>query len=257
MNNNGVRDLIYVYFNENDQYVLSYGIEFAEFASALSDLFNNILLLKHQFDGGDFNIHTLLEYVPNDRLNKLFEEPVYNYGDFCWVDFEEIDGVDELPPQTLAELLYLGHIKDHLKTPFYNHLRNRFVYLAHDDGWWNKVYYRNTMDFYRMLGDVLADKLSDLKPEKNLIGLRKKKAYPSVNKDVLLNLKTLMKEGILLSLKDVEQSRARIEIPIWVIGDFNNMDDMYEEYERIAKQKCDIKIVFDKKTKEWKAYSSL
>ena len=37
---------------------------------------------------------------------------VYNYGDFCWVDFDEMEGLNELPGQILAELLYLGHVKE-------------------------------------------------------------------------------------------------------------------------------------------------
>lgn len=256
LKNNGLRDLIYVHLNESDHYVLTYGIEFAEFAQSLSDLFNNFLLLKHRFDDTDFNMHTLHEYIPNDRIHKLIQDNVYDYGDFCWIDFEELEGLNELPGQELAELLYLGHLKDHLKIPFNSHLRNRFAYLAHDDGWWNKVYYKNMMDFYRMLGDVLAGKLTDKKLEKNLLGLRKKRTYPSIPLETLINMKSMMKEGLLFSVRDTVQSRTGIEIPIWVIGDFNNMDDMYDEYEKLAKAKCDMKLVFDKKTREWRAYSN-
>lgn len=235
---------------------MSYGIEFAEFARSLSDLMNHVLLLKHQFDDGDFNMHTLLEYVPNDRFKKLIQDNVYGYGDFCWIDFEEVEGLDELPGQELAEILYLGHIKDHLKQPFYNYLRNRFVYLAHDDGWWNKVYYRNMTDFYRMVGDVVADKLSDKKVEKNLFGLKKKRTFPSLPMEFLLNMRSLMKEGMVISLQDMTQNRTKIEIPIWVLGDYHNMDDMYDEYEKVAKGKCDIKLIFDKKLREWRSYSN-
>nr|WP_077210565.1 hypothetical protein [Bacillus dakarensis] len=253
--NSNMRNLVYVHLNESNQYVLTCGIEFSEFAQSLSGLMNQVLLLKHQFDDGDFNMHTLLEYVPNERIGKLAKENVDTYGDFCWIDFEEVEGLDELTNQELAELLYLGHRKEHLKTPFYQKLRNRFVYLAHDDGWWNKVYYRNMKDFYRMLGGALSEKLTDKKLEKNLLGIKKRRTFPNIPIDILLNIKTMMKEGILISVKDAAQSRLRVEIPIWVIGDFSNMDDMYEEYEKVGQDKADAKLVFDKKTKEWKIYS--
>ncbi|WP_370460174.1 hypothetical protein [Cytobacillus firmus] len=94
-----------------------------------------------------------------------------------------------------------------------------------------------------------------MKVEKTLLGIKKKKTYPPITRDVLLSLKPLMKEGAVLSIKDIEQNRVRIEIPIWIIGDFANMDDMYDEYEAIVKEPCEAKIVFDKKTKEWKIYS--
>jgi hypothetical protein len=251
-----VRDLIYVHLNQADQYVLSYGIEFDEFASAFSGSLNNMLLLKHRFDDTDFNMHTLHEFCPDDRINKLAEEDVYRYGDFCWIDFFEEEGLNELTGQEIAEILYLGHLKQHLKLPFYSKLSNRFVYLAQDDGWFNKTYYRSFKDFFQLLSTAISSKLSKLKSEKTMLGIRKKRIYPTVNKEILLSLTPFIKEGICISLKDADHQRGKIEIPIWVIGDFANMDDMYEEYEQIASEPCHAKIIFDKKTKEWKLHVS-
>ncbi|CAM3618329.1 hypothetical protein [Cytobacillus oceanisediminis] len=253
--NHTIRDLIYIHLNEQDQYVMTYGIEFAEFVRTLSDSINNLLLLKHRYEHGDYNMHTMFDYVSRDKLGRLVEDDVYSYGDFCWIDFEEEEAVNELPGQSIAELLYLGHVKEHLKPPFYNYLSNRYVYLAIDDGWFNRTYYRDLNDFYRMLGEVIPGKMGQMKVEKTLLGIKKKRTYPPISRDVLLSLKPLMKEGAVLSIKDIDQNRVRIEIPIWIIGDFANMDDMYDEYESIVKEPCEAKIVFDKKTREWKIYS--
>ena len=252
--NQGVRDIIYIHINEREHYTITYGIEFAQFAQFLSDSLNNLLLLKHRFEDGDFNMHTLHEYVPKEKLKKLMEDEVYGYGDFCWIDFEEEEALNELPSQSIAELLYLGHLKEHLKLPFYNHLSNRYVYLAHDDGWFNKTYYRDFSDFYLLLGDVIPEKMGQTRVEKTLLGIKKKRSYPSISSEILRLLKPLMREGAILSIKDIEQNRTRIEIPVWTIGDFLNMDDMYEEYENIIKEPCEAKLVFDKKSREWKIY---
>lgn len=245
------RGLLYIFLNESEQCVLTHGIEFSEFGRSLSDLMNHVLMIKHGYDAGEFNRHTLLEYVPKEKLDLLLAEDVYEYGDFCWVDFEELEGLNALSGREIAELLYMGHMKEHLTPPFNRHLRNRFAYLAHDDGWWNKIYYRTLTDFYRLIGDVIPEKLSEYKPEKGLLGLKKKRTYPQLDIEIPLALKPLMKEGMLLSVRDAEQTRNKIEIPIWVIGDYMNMDDMYEEYEKISKGKCDASLVFDKKTKQW------
>ncbi|RHW34860.1 hypothetical protein D1B31_19550 [Neobacillus notoginsengisoli] len=252
--NRDVRDLIYVHLNQPAQYVMSCGIEFREFAAAFSEFANHLLLLKHQFDDGDFNRHTRFEYVPRERIGKLAREDIHAYGDFCWVDFAEEEGLNELNGQEIAELLYLGHLKHHLRTPFYNQLDNRFVYLAHDDGWFNKTYYRSFTDFFSMLGYVIPLKLGDLKLEKTLFGIKKRRSYPIVNKELLISLVPYMKEGICISIKDAELQRGRVEIPVWVIGDFANMDDMVEAYSQSVRKPCHAKIVFDKKTKEWKLF---
>lgn len=253
-NNGIIRDLVYVYLNESNQYILSYGIEFAEFVQSLYNLMNNLLLLNTSFDESEFNLHTQLEYVPAKRIFKLIKSDRYKNGEFCWIDFEEEEALNELSGQELAELLYLGHMKSHLKSPFYNQLGNRFVYLAHDDGWWNKVYYRNMRDFYRMIGEVITLKAGDKRPDKGILGMKKKLVLPSINIEVLLNLKQLMKEGLLISIRDMKQTRTSIEIPLWVIGDFDNMDDMYDEYRKVVKGRFDVNLVFDKRTREWKMF---
>ncbi|WP_042357649.1 hypothetical protein [Bacillus rubiinfantis] len=247
-----VRDLIYVHLNQSDQYVISHGIEFTEFVSTFSGSFNHLLLLAHRYDDADFNRHTLLEYCPADRIKQLAAEDVYRYGDFCWIDFIEEELLNELSGQEMAELLYLGHHKHHLKPPFYNKLGNRFVYLAHEDGWFNKTYYRSFKDFFQLFSIVIARKLGELKPEKSLLGIKKKRVYPPVNKEILLSLTPFIKEGICLSLRDADHQRNRIEIPIWVIGDFADMDDMYEEYLQTSHGRYHAKIILDKKTKDWK-----
>lgn len=249
--NQEIRDLVYVHLNENGQYVISYGVEFVEFALSLPRSLNHLLLLKHKFDDGEVNRHTQLEYVTKDMIRKLAQDNIYGYGDFCWIDFEENEGLDELSGNEIAELLYLGHLKQHLKMPFYNKLGNRYVYLSRDDGWFNKTYYRHMNDFYRMLGQVISIKLADLKLEKTLIGLRKKRSYPPVNLDIILSLSKFMREGTVFSLRNAVQNRNRIEIPIWVIGDFDNMDDMFEEYNQMKTEKCDAKLVFEKRNREW------
>ncbi|MCL6570753.1 MAG: hypothetical protein K6T88_03600 [Bacillus sp. (in: Bacteria)] len=247
-----IRDLIYIHLNQTDQYVMSYGIEFSEFVSAFSGSLNHLLLLAHRFDDADFNMHTQLDYCPEERINKLAADDVYGYGNFCWIDFIEEEVLNELTGQEIAELLYMGHLLHHLKSPFYHKLGNRFVYLAHDDGWFNKTYYKSFKDFFHLLSEVISGKLGGLNLEKSILGFRKKRTYPQVNKEILLSLMPFIKEGMCISLRDINHQRGRIEIPIWVIGDFANMDDMVDEYEQISLKPCHAKIIFDKKTKEWK-----
>ena len=92
----GARELIYVCMNHLDQYVLSYGIEFAEFLKGIPVQPPNLLLLRHKFDEGHFNMHTLLDYVDHESLNKLAVSDVYGYGDFCWIDFEDEEDLNQL-----------------------------------------------------------------------------------------------------------------------------------------------------------------
>ncbi|TYS14821.1 hypothetical protein FZC78_17445 [Rossellomorea vietnamensis] len=252
--NGNFKDVIYVHQNEALQYVMSYGLEFRDFSQNLPNPLNHLLMIKHQFDHGSFNMNTMMEYTNKKEVSKLAGDNIYSYGDFCWIDFEEVDGLDQLSGQELAEILYLGHTKQSLNSPFYSKLNNRFVYLAHDDGWFNKVYYRYTNDFYQMLGNSIPGKLLHQKGEKSLKRLlpsQKITGLPPIPTEVIYTIKEKIKEGVAISLEKTVKGRASLKIPMWVMGDYMHMDSMYEDYQvRSAKQPYAY-FVFDKKAKEW------
>lgn len=120
------KDVIYMIYNENEQSVTSMGIEFIDFINCLTIEPNNILLLASGYTGEDFHYGLRLEFVRRENLNDLYRENVYSYGDFCWVDFDEIITLDDLTPHEKAELLYLGHYKQPLNSPF---LKNSIISL--------------------------------------------------------------------------------------------------------------------------------
>ncbi len=248
------RELIYVHMNQPEKFTLTYGIEFTEFLKGLPVKLSNLLLLRHNFADGHFNMHTMLEYVDLEMIPKISDEDVYGYGDFCWIDFEEEDNLDQLNGQELAELLYLGHVKDHLRSPFFGKINNQIVYLAHDDGWYNKTYYRSWNDFYFMLGTTISEKLNN-KKEKFNFSLRKKKIIPPVPTEIIESFTSNMKEGIAFSIELSVRNRLQIEIPIWIMGDFYDMDAMLEEYELLNDRPPDGKLVYDRKSEEWQALS--
>jgi hypothetical protein len=246
-------NVIYLHVNYSEQFVLSNGISFGEFVASLPTDIHQVLLLKHQFEDTEVHMHTLLDYVKKDPFYQLAQEDVASYGDFCWVDFEEIEGADVLDGQEIAELLYLGHMKKHLRLPFFQKLNNRYVYLSHDDRYWTKVYYRYFEDFYHILGAVIGRRLSGTKLERSFLRL-KKKHYPPIPKEFLYPFMDYLKEGMVISFDHVQFSRTKIELPVWIAGDFLNMDEMLEHFQKIAKREVDGKIVFDRKTREWRSY---
>ncbi|MFJ7756421.1 hypothetical protein ACQKGI_23910 [Peribacillus muralis] len=244
-------DILYMHMQASERFVLFNGLNFREFAYSLPSSLDSILLLKHQFDGGEYNLNVLLESASSESIAKLLKENVRAYGDFCWIDFEEAEGLDELDGRELAELLYLGHTKTHLQPPFLRKLNNQYVYLAQDDGWFNKVYFRTLSAFYLMLGSLIPLKLELLKVERTWLGIRKKKELTAIPLEVISTLVPILAEGLVFSFRDVRYSRAKIEIPIWVVGDYLNMDEMQEDFSKQDKEDPDVFISFSRKEKTW------
>lgn len=246
-----IRDILYMHVQASERFVITSGMSFSEFASSLEYRLNHVLLLKHGYDETEFNLNVSLDYVVKENVAKLVEKDVRPFGDFCWVDFKEETSLDELNGTELAELLYLGHMKHHLKQPFFSKLHNQFVYLAKDDEWFSKIYYRSIATYYKMLGNLLSIKFEEVKTERNWFGFRKKRGLPPVPVDVLANLSAMLSEGLVFSFKNAVQTRTKIEIPVWVIGDFTNMDEMLDSYYEARTQTPDAYVTYQGKVGEW------
>ncbi|MCP3764023.1 hypothetical protein NLX67_16785 [Domibacillus sp. A3M-37] len=250
-----MKELIYIHLHPINQYVISYGIEFQEFMRSLPETPSHLLLLKHKFEGSDFNMHTRFDYIESEEFPRLLKEDVGEYGDFCWVDFEDSDGLNEMEGQEIAELLYLAHSKEHLRRPFYSKLNNRYAYLSHDDEWFNKTYYRHIPDFYGVLGKLISLKLGLFRSERSFFALKKGSAFPLIPPEMMARLSGSMKEGIVISLSKTEQSRFKVEVPMWIVGDHISMDDVFDDYMESFRTPPDARLVFDKKTHEWSIFS--
>ncbi|KKB38227.1 hypothetical protein [Bacillus thermotolerans] len=243
--------IIYIHLNTKYQYTISYGIDFHDFVRSLSKELNHLLLLKHEYDKADFNMNTRMNYVEAEEIPQLLKEPISEYSGFCWIDFDDIEGLNELEGREVAELLYLGHCKNHLKLPFYSKLNNRYVYLSEADKWMNKTYYRYLPDFYFMLGHAISFKLGFFKVEKSIFSLKKGDPIPPVPKEMISSFADKMKEGMVVSLPKAMHNRLKLEVPVWVVGDYINMDEMFEEYTDCRQREPDGYFVFDKRAREW------
>lgn len=212
-----IRDLIYVNYEEELNKVISYGIEFKEFMQALSKRPNNILVLAGYY-GSAFDFTTNCEYCISEDIDEFIKEDVYSYGDFSWVDFESVEGLKSLEPQEVAELFYLSKMWKPVNDTFFEKLKNRFVYTAHDDGWVNHTIYNNKSDFEEVLSRVLINKVYRIY---NI-------ELPEVDKIVSTRLCELGLSGFAIDISRLcIQEDNSVIIPIFQIGKHEDMDKVY------------------------------
>ena len=248
---NESRELLYIHLHASERFAITSGITFQDFYQSLAKPIQNILLLKHQYKYAEYNMHTKLEFVYQEDVPKLIKGHAERSEDFCWIDFEDEAALSALEGQEIAELLYLSHSKNHLRPPFYRMLNNQYAYLSQNDGYFNKMYFRSIDQFFLLLGNVLPDKMISLKVEKTWLGMRKKSEYPNIPLEIFIRLSPLMAEGIIFSFEKVEQNRVRMEIPLWIIGDHLDVDEMVDDYLANNMMEPDAKLIYIKKTREW------
>ncbi len=225
-----IRTKIYVKVSPENNEVVFSGIEFAEFIEYLPKPIENLMLIT----GGssiilaETNVERGLELFEGFALiKKLIKQDIYNLGNFCFVDYASAGNTSGLSEEQIAELLYMGHMFKPLHLPFFDQLRNRFAYLAHDDGWYCKLYCKNLLDFIT----VLCKKITADAPIKDI-------CEPS--NDVKEKVLKLTTDGLLIDLDESSRKSGSLEAKLYVIGAYSDMDTILNNYQKLKESATQI-----------------
>lgn len=83
----------------------------------------------------------------------MAKENIYSWGDFCWADYSS-ETFPEIPKKEIAELLYFSHKSEPLDQIRISSLQNKYLFDAHDDGWFLKMYYENWKDMEGLIDSL-------------------------------------------------------------------------------------------------------
>jgi hypothetical protein len=219
--NKSTRDLIYVNGQDMDtQYFYSYGIEFNEFMSSVPHRPEHLILLKHNFEQVQINPHSRLEYVTSEGIDTLMNEDVYDYGDFCWVDFNNEEEHTKLTGTQIEEMLHFADTS----FPLHEIPKERFAYFAHDDGWFNKIYVTYLEEYQVMLSQVIVLKVH------RLMG----RFVDNIPCEISSKLLQYTREGLFMDFAKITKNKHELKIPVALIGCSTNMDKVYDHRDVLA-----------------------
>ncbi len=232
----------YINIKESEGYVFTTGMEFKTFISAIPNEVEGFLMLKGSPINAKFDRHTSFEYISKDSSKAFMEEDVYNYGDFCWIDFAEEKNLEKLTDENIAELLFAAHLKRPLRSAFFDALGNKYLYLCHDDDYWVKVYLKNVME-YKL---VIEQKIREI-----FIG--RKKSLSPIPQDILNELYQYFIGGAVFDFENCTVSSIHTGVRIFPTRDIGFCaDDVHRELDHqrniagIGKY-----LEYNPKTKKW------
>lgn len=213
-------DYLYVHLDTTNNSLVTKGIQHQDFYRSLMHHPQNLLLLDPAADAGQFEPHTGLKIIEGfdevdfylSSLRKRREK-----GFVKWLDFTELSMVKQLTPQEIAELLYFGHMKMHLRSPFFYKLQNNFAYFEINEDL-NRVYYRYLEEFYRILGDkivsIVLEKLNDKKSF-----FRRNLPVAKMEDDLLKELRPYLQEGVAFCFSQTEAVDKVYQVPLFILED--------------------------------------
>lgn len=204
------------------------GIRFVDFIECASIQVENMLLMKSDYmlekNYLKFEIAEGKEEI--DRLTCLMCEDEFKCGDFSFVDYVDTASLSRLSDEQVAELLYLAHMIKPLKSPFFEALQNNFVYLSHDDGWYCKLYCKEQ----KAPIEILLNKLQ------RIVGDALCNIAYLLSDDLVNKVNELSEKGLFIELDVSIQRKKVITIRLYEVGQYEDMDLLFNSLEDIRPQ---------------------
>lgn len=239
-----LRDFYYTVCDFEKNEVFSCGATFLDFMKFIGDKPENILLLKSLFGDGQWNDEIRLDYVDSDNMINLINDDVYSYGDFCWVDYKDFSKIENISKMELAELLYLGHMFQPLYEANMKWLDNKYVYTAHDDDFYSRVFMEDINEYKSVIHGKILDALKG----------RKKHIEP-LPEDLIDYIFEHSQDGILFDFEGISFYDGKTYLDIYKLGKNYNYDEIYD----VLKRKkwftnVSVYLEYNSRNKKWKIY---
>lgn len=226
---------LYVHMSEVDRFVIFSGITLKQFFSSIEPL-PNLLLLKHRFEEGSFNMHTMFDFVSGRQdIAKFIKEMDDKKEDLCWVDFADEKKVNELAPREIAELLYISHKREPITSPFFSKLQNRYVYYSSKNDKMTKIYFRNLDDSENLVSTFINNLIKDKMSISTFWKRKTIKNVPILDPMFLKSYRSYAKDGALLSLYKMEKPENSFGLEVRTLVDYDFPDEVWDELDTILK----------------------
>lgn len=239
------RHFYYVVSDFETNKIFSCGATFSEFMEFIKIKPTNILLLEAYFGNGKYHKDIKFDYVDGGNMKEFINDDVYSYGNFCWVDYNDISLLDNMNKLEIAELLYIRHKFEPLYEAHINWLNNNYLYMAHDDDYWTKIYMRNIHDYKNIIHGKI------LKAFKG----RKKDIEPLPD-EIIEYIFINSKDGILFDFENVNFYNGKTSVRIYKLGKNYNYDKIYEVFRRKENfTNTNMYLQYNNRNKKWTMFS--
>ncbi|MDT2757471.1 hypothetical protein P7G51_08790 [Enterococcus asini] len=212
--------MVYVHIDTTSNAVLSRGITPTSFYQGIVHQPKNLLLLDPSSDYGEYESHTGMKILKGEEAVKQYFEALSRHRiteTVKWIDFTDPAMLKELTPMEISELLYFGHMKTQLHSPFFYKLQNNFVYFDLQ-GDLSRVYYRYLDEYYRILADKLTHLVLERINDKKSF-FRKSTPVDKLKVQLLQEMKGIFQEGILFCFETATNENNLLKIPIYLVED--------------------------------------
>lgn len=211
---------LYVHYDSVMNHVITRGISLTSDDFLERTMPKNLILAESPEDFGRFDAQTNFKVIRG-------QVAVIDYMNACrdrnarmsnWIDFESIEGMHNLTPNEIAEILYLFHATRELKSAFFYKLQNNYVYLTLVNGL-NKMFYRHIHHFYPRFQRTVREKMTELLNENRSFFFLRKERVGELSLGVVEEIAPYFSAGLKVNFNAPKQVGTYWQIPLEIIED--------------------------------------
>jgi hypothetical protein len=172
-------------------------------------------------------------------MDAFSQAKVDQTGNFSCTDVAQLDDLEHITNDELAELLFFAHKVQPLREISIGSLKNRWLYYSHDDDWVAWIYMIRIDDYKHVI---------DYKLKKEFKG--RKRNITNLPSDTMDRLWEIFQQGVILDFENGTDSGVRI----YTVGDEYDMDKIHEKLDRHRERHDGIWLEYDTRKKRWIFY---
>ncbi len=210
--------MMYVRFEPISTAFVTMGIDPVDMLNTANANPQHILVLPPVTDDLTINPHTGFNVIDGGVAVRQFLESVPG-RQAAWLDYRETGYVDDLLPQEVAELLYLGHRKTHLSLPFYYKLKNAYARVPMPTGMVNS-YWRHPEMFEAVFSAAINRHLRELLNQQAFwLRMRRHEKLPQLPSSVQKDWQDLLPDGIAFDWNHAKVTSQTVIIPLLQVSE--------------------------------------
>jgi hypothetical protein len=205
--------VLYVHLETVSNLTVSYGMNADDFLAGIPDMPHHLLLLTPVNSQEIVDPHTGFNVISGvEDVERYLRDTKITPKK--WIDYQHTLYLDQITPQEVAEMLYLGHAYNHLTPPFYYKLGNQYVYLDRPDGT-QKIYYRNLDQFFVSLDHAIARHIREREVEQRFWRMLRNDTVAPLPDHLWVTLRPFLIDGVLFSFDEIRMHQKDYQIPLY------------------------------------------
>lgn len=201
-----------------------------------------IMLLEKVRNAGTVDPYTKFTILDTAEATKTFiqDVAVKRIHPVSWIDYQSRDLLQQLTPLEISEILYMNHVGQPYRSPFFYKLQNNWTLLVMANDCY-KIFQRQPEEFNWLVNEYVVSQVRQLGRRPWSFSFSEE-TIPLMPRQVFSQFAELFRDGVLVDFNQLISDKRTVTIPVFFTEDFQQLShDKEAEY----------RLIYDRERADW------